>query len=113
MEITESEAYGVTLAACSGRLDIGSAAAAEQALLALVGQRKPLLLDLSGLSYISSAGLRVILKAAKEAKHTGHGFALAAPQPNVQEVLEISGFQTMVPLHASRAEGLAALRRDL
>jgi anti-anti-sigma factor len=113
MEITESDAHGVILAACFGRLDMGSAAAAEASLLALVGQRKPVLLDLAGLGYISSAGLRVILKVAKEAKLTGHGFALAAPQPNVQEVLEVSGFPKMVPLHATRADGLAALRLAL
>ena len=113
MDIVESDAQGVILATCSGRLDVTSAAAAEAALAALVARRQPVLMDLAGLGYVSSAGLRVILKAAKEAREIGHGFALSAPQPPVREVLEISGFPSMVPLHATQAEALAALRRDL
>lgn len=113
MDIVESDAQGVILATCSGRLDVTSAAAAEARLLALVARRQPLLLDFAGLRSISSAGLRVILKLAKAARETGHGFALCAPQAAVQEVLEISGFPSLVPLHASQAEALAALRRDL
>ena len=65
MDIVESDAQGVILATCSGRLDVTSAAAAEAALLALVARRQPVLMDLAGLGYVSSAGLRVILKAGE------------------------------------------------
>jgi anti-anti-sigma factor len=110
MDIAESDAHGVLVASLSGRLDLASAAAAEAALLGMVGKRQPVLVDLSGLAYASSAGLRVLLKVAREAKSTGHGLALCGAQGPVKEVLEVSGFPAMIPLHASRDAGLAALR---
>lgn len=108
MEITESRAGGVTVAALAGRLDVATAAAAETGLLAMVGRGGPVLVDLSGVSYVSSAGLRVLLRAAKQAQIAGHALALAAPQPAVQEVLEISGFPAIMPVHETREAGLAA-----
>ncbi len=110
MDITASDAHGVLVAALTGRLDLTSAPAAEAALLGMVAKRQPVLIDLSGLAYASSAGLRVLLKAAREAKQTGHGLALCNAQGPVKEVLEISGFPSMIPLHATRDEALAALR---
>ena len=68
-----------------------------------------LVFDLSGLAYISSAGLRVLMLAAKQVGPRGGRIALAAPQPVVREIIEISRFNLVFPLHASVDEAVSAL----
>jgi anti-sigma B factor antagonist len=55
-----------------------------------------LVLDLSKVSYISSAGLRTILATLKEARTRGGDLRLAAIQTNVQKVLQMSGFTSIL-----------------
>ena len=108
MQITESKAGAVTVLAMEGRLETGSAPQAEATLLARLDDGS-VVADLSALRYVSSAGLRVLLSAAKLAKARQHGFALCALQPPVREVLAISGFDRIIAVHPGRAEALAAL----
>ncbi len=68
-----------------------------------------LLFDLSEVEYMSSSGLRVLMIAAKQAKPRGGQVAVAAPQALVAEVLEISRFNLVLPIHASVDDGLRAL----
>jgi anti-anti-sigma factor len=68
-----------------------------------------LLFDLSSVEYMSSSGLRVLMLAAKQAKPRGGRVAVAAPQALVAEVLEISRFNLVFPIHASVDEALRAL----
>jgi anti-anti-sigma factor len=80
-----------------GRLDGANAATHEQALLALVSDGlQNLTVDLSELEYISSAGLRVLLVAAKAARSKGGGVVLKSPRPAILEVLKISGFDKIL-----------------
>jgi anti-sigma B factor antagonist len=109
MQITESTVGGVTIAVMQGRLDTATAPQAETRLLGLFGAGTKLVADLAQVTYISSAGLRVLLKAAKQARQEGGGFALAAPQAPVREVLEISGFDKILPIGATREEAVTAL----
>jgi anti-sigma B factor antagonist len=57
-----------------------------------------LVADLEQLIYTSSAGLRVLLGAVKETRQQGGDFRLAAVQPNVQKVLDLSGFSTIAKI---------------
>lgn len=109
MDITESSAGNVTVAAMKGRLDAATAAATEAKLLGLLGGGKKLVVDMAEVAYVSSAGLRVLLLAAKQAKAGGGGFALAAPQPGVMEVLQVSGFHKILAIHPGRDAAVAAL----
>jgi anti-sigma B factor antagonist/stage II sporulation protein AA (anti-sigma F factor antagonist) len=61
----------------------------------------PILLDFSGVDYISSAGLRVLMMASRRSKAQKGTFAIAAMQPMVQEVFAISRFNLIVPCYAS------------
>ncbi|HEV7455991.1 MAG TPA: STAS domain-containing protein [Roseococcus sp.] len=103
MEITETSEGGKAVAVLDGRLDTATAAAAEAKLLAMLGQGA-VIADLSAVRYVSSAGLRVLLKAAKQAKAAGHAFAVAGLQPAVREVFEISGFDKIIPAFDTRAD---------
>lgn len=66
-------------------------------------------LDLAKLEYISSAGLRSILSAFKRVKAAGGNLVIAAAQPAVVEVFDISGFRALIPMHSDRAAAVAAL----
>lgn len=55
-----------------------------------------LVADLSQLDYTSSAGLRVLLNGVKEARQNGGDLRLAAVQPNVKKVLDLSGFTSIM-----------------
>ncbi|PHK96736.1 anti-anti-sigma factor [Pseudoroseomonas rhizosphaerae] len=107
MEIVEIEAEGMTVAVLEGRLDTATAPAAEARLLALLAER-PVVADLSAVRYVSSAGLRVLLKAAKQGTASGHGFSICGLQSPVREVFEISGFDRIITAYPTRAEALAA-----
>ena len=102
-----------TVAALEGRIDFNSAPECQAQLeAALAGVRAPgaLLVDCGGLSYVSSAGLRVFLLCARAAQRAGVPFALCALQPAVREVFELSGFSRIITIHADRGTALAQCR---
>lgn len=99
MEITETAFGAARVIALKGRLDTATAHEAEARISSAMAEKGPLVADLAGVHYVSSAGLRVLLKAAKDAKAAGVPFALAAPQVPVKEVLEVSGFDKILPIH--------------
>jgi anti-anti-sigma factor len=109
MEIVESTAAGVKVAALKGRLDTATAPAVEGRLLVMLEGGAKVVADLAEVHYVSSAGLRVLLKAAKQAKATSGRFAVASPQAPVREVLEISGFDKILSIHATRDAAVAGL----
>ena len=100
-----------TLVIPEGRLDFGSAAGfekeLEQALAGTTGPRTSLVIDCAGLEYVSSAGLRSFLLAARGAQRANVQFALCAPQPAVREVLDLCGLSRIMTVHADRATALA------
>jgi anti-anti-sigma factor len=109
MDITETTSGSVKVAALKGRLDTATAPAAEAKLLSLLDGGGKLVADMAEVHYVSSAGLRVLLKAAKQAKANGGGFAVASPQAPVREVLEISGFDKILAIHGTRDAAVSGL----
>lgn len=84
----------------AGRLDGSNAPAAEKELIALVESNGSVDVNLAALDYVSSAGLRVFLAAAKAAKGKGGKLVLVAPKPAVLEVLQISGFDRILEIRS-------------
>ncbi len=74
-----------------GRLDTTTAPSLEKTLNEDVGETKNLILDLKGLEYISSAGLRVLLATQKKMQQIGC-MKLINVADNVMEVFDITGF---------------------
>ncbi len=109
MRIADESRDGVAVLAVAGRIDGLTAPGLETALAGAVTKGGPTLLDLDGSDYISSAGLRVLLKAARQAKAAGGVFALSGLHPQVREIFDVSGFTSLFPIHADRASALAAL----
>lgn len=100
-----------TLVVPHGRLDFGTAPAFEKQLQdALVGGGTAparLIIDCEALDYVSSAGLRAILLAARASQRAGITFALCALTPAVREVFDLSGFSRIITVHPDRATALA------
>ncbi|PWC28068.1 STAS domain-containing protein [Teichococcus aestuarii] len=107
MEIVEVRAEGATVAVLEGRLDTVTAPLVEARLLALL-EEGAVVADLAAVRYVSSAGLRVLLRAAKQGMGSGRGFSICGLQSPVREVFEISGFDRIIPAYPTRAEALAA-----
>ncbi len=63
------------------------------------------MVDLSGVEYISSVGLRVLMLASKQAKAQGGALAVCGLQPVVREIFEISRFNLVLPVFPTPAGG--------
>ena len=102
MDITSTRTeQRLTLALC-GRLDATSAPTLEAA-LQLEGIRE-LVMDLQACDYISSAGLRGVLKAIKETARINASLVLVGAQPNVMSVLEVTGLTRLVTVKPKARE---------
>ncbi|AHF90036.1 anti-anti-sigma factor [Opitutaceae bacterium TAV5] len=111
MDITEKQLDSATVLALAGRLDGLSSPALEQKIDALLASGlRQLVFDCAALSYVSSAGLRVFLGAAKKFKSAGGVAAFAALTPAVSEVFELSGFNSVLSVHPGVDQAVAALR---
>jgi anti-sigma B factor antagonist len=99
MDITETRHANYSVFKLNGRLDSNTAMGFEKKLFECIedGNQK-LILDFKDLDYISSAGLRVILKATKNLKNADGKLVLCAMQDYVKEVFEISGFDSFLPI---------------
>jgi len=110
MDIEESKVGGVFVLELAGRLDSASARGFEERVMEAVGKGETaLLIDLGNLSYISSAGLRVLLVGAKRLQQTGGKIALCSMSASIREVFQISGFLSIFAVHEDRAAALAAM----
>ena len=93
--------------ALEGQVNSSNAATVETEVLAVVNQgAKNVLLNMTELSYISSAGLRVVLVLAKRLKQGGGKLVIYGMQPHVREVFDISGFLAILNVAGTRAEAL-------
>jgi len=103
----------VALVKVEGRIDHISTPLFESELLPQVegctSEEKKLLLDLSGLAYMSSAGLRVLMIAAKRCRQQNGKMVLAALQPTIQEIFRISRFDTVFEVFPSVRAALEAI----
>ena len=110
MEITQKEENGIVSIAIKGRLDADSSLEAEKVVKdALGGEANRLLFNLGELEYLSSAGLRVLLSAAKEMRRRNGKIVLCALNEFVEEIFEVSGFQSLIPITDSVESGIETL----
>jgi len=111
MELSPRRFADAVVVSPVGRVDQSSADAFQKALAPhlarCTGGEDRLVIDLSGLEYISSAGLRVLMLAAKQSKAQGGTLLLSGLQPLVQEIFEISRFTMVFGIAPSLREALA------
>ena len=85
-----------------GRMDAVSAPEFEKFLNGLIDEGAlKVIVDFEGLDYISSAGLRSVLITAKKIQSKSGEILIVSLHHTVKEIFEISGFSTIIPIHAS------------
>jgi len=107
MEIIEtSHPQGLVLS-LKGRLDGHASPLVGGSIdTALAGKPARLIFDLTELEYVSSAGLRVFLTAAKKCQTLGVTAVFVHLQPSILEVFELSGFLAVLNVRSTVAEAL-------
>jgi anti-anti-sigma factor len=96
----------------AGRLDQDTCEAFGGQLVGFVHEAPAVVLDLSGLEYVSSAGLRCFMLASREAKSRQVRIAVAALQPMVAEIFAISHFNLVFQVFPTVREALAAVSEE-
>ena len=97
MEIKDRQFDDVTVLSLSGSIDAMTAPKITEFIQTQIGRgNTKLVADLSGVDYTSSAGLRVLLGAIKETRAQSGDLRLAGIQPDVQKVLNLSGFTNIL-----------------
>jgi len=110
MQIITTMKDDTTVAALAGRMDAMTTAEFDRWLAAqLAADKTRFILDLQGLEYISSAGLRSLLAAAKQMKARNGVLLLCCLGGTVEEVFRMSGFLTIFQSFSSVEEAFGAL----
>ena len=109
MEIIEENQSGINIFKLNGRLDSNTSQGFEKKIFQAIDDgSKNMVIDFKDLEYISSAGLRVILKATKALKREEGKMMLCDMQDYVKEVFEIAGFDSFLPIVGTMDDALQA-----
>jgi anti-sigma B factor antagonist len=107
MEIIEEKQDAISIFKLNGRLDSNTSQGFEKKIFdAISDGSKNIIVDFKDLDYISSAGLRVILKATKALNREEGKIMLCAMQDYVKEVFEIAGFDSFLPIVGTMDEAI-------
>jgi len=109
MEISTRTTNDIHIVAIAGSLDSTTSPEAQKALDTILTGAKKVAMDFTALDYISSAGLRVLLGAAKKLRASGGTLRMFGLNQSVREVFEISGFSSILSVYPSEAEALGAM----
>lgn len=95
------------------RLDSSNAGAFSEELETVTAAAgRAVVIDMQGLDYISSAGLRTIMQAVRRMQHQGGSLALCSLSSDVRAVFQTSGFDQLIAIHPTRAEAAAAVATE-
>lgn len=102
----------VLLVRLKGELDLAAAERIRSELDQKIGSNntRHLLLDLSGVTFIDSSGIGVILGRYRRLANSGGRLGILRPQPQVKRILDIAGVSSLVPFYRSEKEGLSRLQ---
>ncbi|HEX5120957.1 MAG TPA: STAS domain-containing protein [Pseudonocardiaceae bacterium] len=109
MELSKYVSDGTTVITLCGELDSSTAPRTHGSLEELLPEEGTVVLDLSGMSYMSSAGLRVLLLAHRRAQRNGVGLVLASIPEEVRMTMSATGFLEFFTVAGSVAEGVGVL----
>jgi len=110
MEIKTSTDKGITVIELTGSLDSNTSPAAQEKLLPMIVNKCCFILDLSQCTYISSAGLRVLLMLAKQLTASEGKLALTGLCAEIQDVMETTGFSSFFVSYKTVDEALSSFK---
>jgi anti-sigma B factor antagonist len=92
-----------------GRLDTLTFPLLDSEMTALLEKSKyKIIVDCKDLDYVSSSGLRILLKALKQVSAAGGKFTLCGLQPQIMQVFKISGFDRLFQIYPGKSEALSS-----
>ena len=95
---------GVVTVVLTGRLDVMGAGKIDVQFNAIAGSHRGVIVDMAGVDFLASIGIRTLLLGAKTMQRRGGTLVLLSPQPEVVKVLEITGVLDLLPIAASHDE---------
>lgn len=102
MDITTSDSAAGTVVAVTGELDVFTAPALEQELQRCIeGGKADIVVDLTGVDFLDSTGLGVMVKALKWAREAGGGLRVVATEERITKVFTITGLDEVMQLSGS------------
>jgi anti-sigma B factor antagonist len=110
MEFDFEDVEDVTIVSMRGELDNRTALSVQEAIMPTIQPYKKLLVNMSGVSYVSSAGLRTMLLLYREVDIQNGRIILCSLPEMVYDTMFITGFMDFFTATGSVAEGLEALR---
>jgi anti-sigma B factor antagonist len=108
--ITTKTVDGVTVVVMTGSIDGKNAPEVQQELLPLIDNHDALVLDMQGVTYMSSAGLRVMLLLYRQAASQDSHLALTGLAEEVEDVMTATGFLDFFTVADSVSAGIAKLK---
>ncbi|MBX0328619.1 STAS domain-containing protein [Oscillochloris sp. ZM17-4] len=115
MEISHRPMNRVDLLEVTGRVDAATASKLKQQIDALFDEgRYRIVLDLAGLEYVSSPGLRVLIEARKRAREwkitdlEGGDIRIANLPPKIKEVFDLTGFTSLFEMYGDTVEAVGS-----
>lgn len=108
MKISARTVADVLVVDMTGRLDTSTSGQASDDLVEMVKSCGKVVLKLDQLEYVSSAGLRVLLLAAKLVEASDGEMKICHPNGSVKEVMETSGFHSLLRMYDTEKDALAA-----
>lgn len=109
MELKQQEIGDVLKVTLHGSFDIAGAADVEMPFSIIAGDRNKVLVDFSGVSFLASMGVRVMVKTAKSMANHGGKLVIVNPNDAARKVMSATGLDSIVPVVDTEAEGLAKL----
>lgn len=98
-----------TVVTVTGSVDALTAAELSEVLTAQIAEgHANLVVDLIGVEFMSSAGLRTLLGAVKEARSSGGDLRITSTNPGIDKVLKMSGFHNIAKVFPSQAEAVSS-----
>ena len=93
----------------TGRLDLAGSAKIDLPFNAAAGSNRNILVDMSGVTFVASIGIRTLVLGAKTVQRRGGRLLLIGPQAEVEQVLEMTGVLDLLPVVRDEAEAMAAI----
>ena len=109
MEINVKSIGQVTVVEIAGDIDSNTAPQAQERILPLVQPGSKILLDMSGVEYMSSAGLRMLLSMYRQISRGDGGIVLVGLSEEIKDTMSVTGFLNFFTTCDTVDEGLQAL----
>jgi anti-sigma B factor antagonist len=109
MEINVKSVGQVTVVEIAGDIDSNTAPHAQERILPLVQQGSKILLDMSGVEYMSSAGLRMLLSMYRQISRGNGSIVLVGLGEEIKDTMSVTGFLNFFTTRDTVEEGLQAL----